>query len=110
MDEGFLEAGNEGTSSSTTATPTSIDEPVTVMEENSRLLEQVIKSAGNVYIGSDSKSTVGVSAGEAESGAGLSDGVDGFKPYYNPKSGRTMWVSADGKSCYYTSTGSSFKP
>lgn len=152
MDEGFLEAGNEGTSSSTTATPTSIDEPVTVMggkavsvveastvvesvpgspasffnaleelekenarlrqmmEENSRLLEQVIKSAGNVYIGSDSKNTVGVSAGEAEGGAGLSDGVDGFKPYYNPKSGRTMWVSADGKSCYYTSTGSSFKP
>jgi flavodoxin I len=26
---------------------------------------------------------------------------DGFVPYANTKTGRTMWVSADGRSCYY---------
>ena len=26
---------------------------------------------------------------------------DGFVPYANTKTGRTMWVSADGRTCYY---------
>lgn len=26
----------------------------------------------------------------------------GYSPYYNPKSKSTMWVSVDGRSCYYT--------
>ena len=28
-----------------------------------------------------------------------------FTPHYNPKSGKTMWTSADGKKCYFTSDG-----
>eukprot|EP00980_Cylindrotheca_fusiformis_P013772 scaffold3556_cov190-Cylindrotheca_fusiformis.AAC.7 len=27
---------------------------------------------------------------------------DGFKPYHNPVTKSTMWVSSDGRSCYYT--------
>mmetsp|Transcript_19627 Transcript_19627/g.40387 ORF Transcript_19627/g.40387 Transcript_19627/m.40387 type:complete len:180 (+) Transcript_19627:610-1149(+) len=36
----------------------------------------------------------------------------GFKPYYNEKTKRTMFVSADGRSCYYTDDPSdtSFSP
>jgi hypothetical protein len=27
---------------------------------------------------------------------------DGFQPHHNPKTKSTMWVSADGRSCYCT--------
>ena len=30
------------------------------------------------------------------------EGESGYKPYYNPKSCSTMWISSDGKKCYYT--------
>jgi len=41
-------------------------------------------------------------------------GEDGFTPHYNPKSGKTMWTSVDGKTCYYTTveqkTSAPFRP
>jgi len=45
-----------------------------ILEENSEILDQTIETHSN----------------------------NGFKPYHNPQSKSTMWVSSDGKSCYYT--------
>jgi flavodoxin I len=41
-----------------------------------------------------------------------SHGSTGYTPFYNPKSKSTMWVSTDGRSCYYTAdpAANSFSP
>jgi flavodoxin I len=73
--EGFLEGGSVSVPSAAT---TVIDvEPVetfSALEENSEILDQTIESHANT----------------------------GFTPYYNDKTKSTMWVSPDGRSCYYT--------
>ena len=33
-----------------------------------------------------------------------------FTPHYNTVSGRTMWTSSDGRTCYYTEASSKFSP
>jgi len=77
--EGFFEGGSvpaAATVVDVVAEPT-ISESVAVLEnleENSALLDAAIESHGNI----------------------------GFVPHYNPKTKSTMWVSRDGKSCYYT--------
>lgn len=48
------------------------------LDEQSELLDKVIENHGNT----------------------------GFTPYYNAKSKSTMWVSADGRQCYYTADSS----
>jgi flavodoxin I len=35
--------------------------------------------------------------------------ADGYAPHYNSITGKTMWTSADGRSCYYTDVGASTK-
>ena len=82
--EGFLEGGTVSAASSVASTSTSKStvghvepEPVenlSVLEENSQILDQTIESHANT----------------------------GFTPYYNAKTKSTMWVSSDGRSCYYT--------
>ena len=80
--EGFF----EGESSAPAVAAPVVDvvaEPVSVLEtleESSALLDEVIESHGNI----------------------------GFEPHYNPKTKSTMWVSQDGRTCYYTE--SSTKP
>lgn len=83
--EGFLEGG--------TSTPTTINGAVEVqavksfksfdaLAENSQLLDKAIESHANV----------------------------GYTPHHNAKTKTTMWVSSDGRSCYYTAeTGSTTK-
>jgi len=74
--EGFF--GGQGVVTSSTPTDTVIDiEPMatlSILEENSEILDETIESHSN----------------------------NGFKPYHNPQSKSTMWVSSDGKKCYYT--------
>ena len=74
--EGFF--GGEGVVTSSPPTDTIIDiEPMatlSILEENSEILDETIESHSN----------------------------NGFKPYYNAQSKSTMWVSSDGKKCYYT--------
>lgn len=60
-----------------------------MMEENSLLLEESI-----------------IASGVATSAVGS----DVFTPHFNPKTKRTMWTSADGKSCYFTTDTSAIKP
>lgn len=42
--------------------------------------------------------------------AALSGAGNGFNPHFNPKTGRTMWTSPDGRSCYYTVDKSKLSP
>jgi flavodoxin I len=85
--EGFLEAGGSSSSPAVVAvsTPTVVAEPVVAepvvaveafsqLEEHSELMDKTIETHANT----------------------------GFKPYYNAKTRSTMWVGADGRSCYYT--------
>ena len=88
--EGFLEGG----SSVTAAAPVAAAEPAAAvapapkevhvspeienLNEHSELLDKTIESHGNT----------------------------GFTPHYNAKSKSTMWVSADGRQCYYTADSS----
>ncbi|KAI2503706.1 flavodoxin [Fragilaria crotonensis] len=37
-------------------------------------------------------------------------GAGGFTPHYNAKTGRTMWTSADGRTCYYTEASAKVSP
>lgn len=47
---------------------------------------------------------------EASSGETVAN-PEGFKPYTNKTTGQTMWVSSDGRSCYYTmASTSNFSP
>lgn len=75
-EEGFFEGG---VSSSSPAVETTVIDvkPITTLsalDEHSDILDKTIESHAN----------------------------NGFKPYYNAKSKTTMWVSADGRNCYYT--------
>jgi flavodoxin I len=75
--EGFLEGGSV---SAAAPAETVVDvEPVVLetfsaLEENSEILDKTIESHANT----------------------------GFTPYHNDKTRSTMWVSPDGRSCYYT--------
>jgi hypothetical protein len=73
--EGFFEGGS--VPAIIDVTPTVVAEPVTVfaeLEDNAQLLEETIEKHSN----------------------------GGFAPHYNSKSKTTMWVSPDGRTCYYT--------
>ena len=37
-------------------------------------------------------------------------GAGGFTPHYNAKTGRTMWTSSDGRTCYYTEASAKVSP
>ena len=112
--EGFLEAGSS--SSSSTQAPVTSSEPSSdslakaleelemenaklrqMLDTNSRLLEDNIVRPGSKTVESDESKT----------------DTNGYTSHYNPKTGSTMWTSADGKSCYHTTIDpkiSSFKP
>lgn len=38
------------------------------------------------------------------------DGADGYAPHYNSITGRTMWTSGDGRTCYYTEASTKVSP
>lgn len=87
--EGFLDGGSVSGISYPTASVAAGDmvEPVeafSALEENSQMLDNTIQSYANT----------------------------GFKPYYNAKTKSTMWVSTDGRTCYYTvePTSAGFSP
>lgn len=72
--EGFFEGGSAPAAASVVDV---VAEPVSVfetLEASSALLDEAIESHGN----------------------------SGFESHYNPKTQSTMWVSQDGRSCYYT--------
>lgn len=75
--EGFLDGS--GAAPAAASAPTAVEPVVTdsfsELEQNSDLLNQAIEVPAN----------------------------SGFKPHYNLQTKSTMWVSADGRSCYYTS-------
>ena len=88
--EGFFEGGTSPVVVES-STPTVIDaeriETFELLDENSQLMDEAIENYTN----------------------------GGFKAYYNPTTKSTMYVSADGRSCYYsvdesTATSSSFYP
>lgn len=98
-DEGFLMS-----TGASTATPEVTSEPSTtastdvsamdaelaaLAEENARLREMLDKSSRLL------EETIVESTGKDKSG---------FVPHLNPKTGRTIWTSPDGKSCYFTSS------
>lgn len=70
--EGFLDGA------ASVSTPSVVDVPtvetLSTLEENSKMLDNTIQSHANT----------------------------GFKPFYNAKTKSTMWVSGDGRTCYYT--------
>ncbi|CAJ1908219.1 unnamed protein product [Cylindrotheca closterium] len=73
--EGFFEGGSAAPAAAASPVVEVVAEPVLeFLEENSALLDEAIESHGNV----------------------------GFAPHYNQKTKSTMWVSRDGRSCYYT--------
>jgi flavodoxin I len=74
-EEGFLEPSAGGAAvSSTTSTSSPVEEAAAALEEHSTLLDETIEQHSDT----------------------------GFTPYVNEKTKSTMWVSADGRSCYYT--------
>jgi flavodoxin I len=77
--EGFLEGSSAASVASTPVAVEPVVEPVVVdtlseLEQHSELIEQAIET-----------------------------NVNGFKSHFNPETKSTMWVSADGRSCYKTS-------
>ena len=77
--EGFFDGGDVAAVNGASAAEV-VEEPVTVevlsdLEENSNLLDETIEAHAN---------------------------VNGYTPHYNAKKGSTMWVSSDGRTCYYT--------
>lgn len=70
--------------------------PVTIMsKEDDNILEPVVeKEEENVFQNIDENSEM------LDQNIGVTN--TGFKSYYNQKTKTTMFVSADGRSCYYT--------
>lgn len=71
--EGFLEGGSVSAPAQTVIDVEPV-ETFSALEENSQILDKTIQSHANT----------------------------GFTPYFNAKSKSTMWISPDGRSCYYT--------
>mmetsp|Transcript_134237 Transcript_134237/g.199742 ORF Transcript_134237/g.199742 Transcript_134237/m.199742 type:complete len:287 (-) Transcript_134237:237-1097(-) len=71
--EGFLEGGENAVNGGT-AEPVVEVESFSELEEHSSMLDETIEEHASA----------------------------GFTPYYNPTKKSTMWVSADGRTCYYT--------
>mmetsp|Transcript_16658 Transcript_16658/g.23149 ORF Transcript_16658/g.23149 Transcript_16658/m.23149 type:complete len:319 (-) Transcript_16658:118-1074(-) len=84
-DEGMLEGGSGGTAAAVAA-------PVPA--------EPVMVEAAPVVTAAPTASAVsnGVSNGAAAPTASST----GFTPYLNEKTGKTMWISADGRTCYFS--------
>jgi len=81
-DEGILEGGSGA----------AVADPVPA--------EPVVVEAAPVVTAAPAASTVsnGVSNGAAAPAASTT----GFTPYLNEKTGKTMWISADGRTCYFS--------
>lgn len=86
-EEGFLEGASSSGAAPIKVAPAAI-EPTAVffedIDEHSTMLDMTIESHGST----------------------------GYTPYYNPRSKSTMWVSSNGRECYYTadSVVNSFSP
>ena len=77
QEEGFLEASSSSSTSASNSAASPVvqqDEVEAVLEAHSELLDETIGQHADT----------------------------GFTPYYNEKTKITMWVSSDGRSCYYT--------
>jgi flavodoxin I len=75
--EGFLQASSSAGASPVGVRPPAVEKTAAFFENidgHSSLLDMTIESHGSI----------------------------GYTPHYNPTSKITMWVSADGRSCYYT--------
>jgi flavodoxin I len=70
--EGFLDGG--ASIPATSVVDVQTVQTFSALEENSKMLDTTIQSHANT----------------------------GFRPFYNAKTKSTMWVSADGRTCYYT--------
>mmetsp|Transcript_24670 Transcript_24670/g.36789 ORF Transcript_24670/g.36789 Transcript_24670/m.36789 type:complete len:186 (+) Transcript_24670:689-1246(+) len=93
-EEGILDGSSSATPEVAAApAPTAADEinVVKELEEQSRILDENIMTH-----------------------SGLKNDSDSFTPHHNPVTGRTMWTSADGRTCYYTvdapKVGTKFSP
>ena len=85
--EGFLDGASAAAAAPTNGETVPMkekpEEVFQVIDEHSNMLEETIKQHGG----------------------------SGYTPYYNPKTKSTMYVSADGRSCYYaTDLESSYSP
>jgi len=90
LDEGLLQDGDSAVTVQNVAeyangvsVNDSVDvETTTVLEPNQIVIENEVKKAVEVE----------------------SNGVvpAGYRPYYNPNTKKTMWISSDGRSCFYT--------
>lgn len=72
--EGILEGDSTVSVAGGSPTAVATVETFSALEENSEMLNDAIESHAN----------------------------NGFRPFYNDKTKSTMWVSPDGRSCYYT--------
>jgi len=100
-EEGFFEM----TSSSSSSSPDSVSTSITVEEEVAEFpaaasiqIEEVVEEEENVVLLNQiDQNSVMLDETIKQYG----DSNTGFQPYYNPKTEKTMYVSADGRSCYY---------
>eukprot|EP00586_Coscinodiscus_wailesii_P021269 CAMPEP_0172504384 /NCGR_PEP_ID=MMETSP1066-20121228/178227_1 /TAXON_ID=671091 /ORGANISM="Coscinodiscus wailesii, Strain CCMP2513" /LENGTH=324 /DNA_ID=CAMNT_0013280557 /DNA_START=39 /DNA_END=1013 /DNA_ORIENTATION=- len=95
LNEGMLEGGD-----SAVVAPAAVSSPP-ISATNNAISETVLPALDDMVIRDDlaEKSklldeSISVHASDSE----------GFVPHLNPKTGKTMWTSPDGRSCYYTST------
>mmetsp|Transcript_21173 Transcript_21173/g.29940 ORF Transcript_21173/g.29940 Transcript_21173/m.29940 type:complete len:321 (+) Transcript_21173:84-1046(+) len=84
-DEGILEGGSGGGAA---VAPVAAAEPVVVEAD------PVVTAA---------PATSAVSNGVSNGAAAPVSAAGGYTPHANEKTGKTMWISADGRSCYFTS-------
>ena len=108
-EEGFLEGGAGSVRSSSEAEEAPAAEVATAVaaSTSSNSMEEIIKKLEqeNAALRSQLEQT---SLNKLDENSALLDQSiashsTGYTPHYNPVSGRTMWTSADGRSCYYTS-------
>merc|ERR1711862_785478 len=112
LDEGLLD--DTGSSSSTTT--------VTVQQHVESIPVQHFEKANGVAVGTTTTATAGsetattkvleqqpnpiedtIKVNEEKNNNSISPtSSSGYKPFYNPKTKKTMWISLDGHSCYYT--------
>lgn len=93
--EGILEGGSVGTVA-TGASPQIVEvDAVPVTTDNDSALAQLERENAELRMMLETNSKLMDEVMQSQT-------QKGYTPHYNPKSHVTMWTSADGRNCYYT--------
>lgn len=108
LSEGFLEGTSSGAATSAGVEPVeaAVSPPISQPTQSQALLEELeIENAKLRQLLEEHSRLLQEEMMASAVQAQPANADVNFTPHYNSRSGRTMWTSADGKKCYFTSDG-----